>query len=248
MKKILSLIAFISLLTLSHSFANEKIINFVGAEFPPYAGKELDDMGMIPSLVKAALEPEGYKVIYEFRPFARALDEAKQGMQDAMAPIYKTNEREEYFAFSESLGETRTVFIKLKSVSISYSKLEELKPYKIGIIANTSVSPEFDMSDFLIKDVVTNYDQNIKKLLGKRVDLVAGNEFVIFYNLKQFFTKEEYGQIEIMEPALLAQTNHVAFSKKNPNYLEVLNDFNKGLSRIIADGTYEKIVKKYKEF
>ncbi len=246
MKNLLSLIIFITLITCSNSFANEKAINFVGAEFPPYSGEELDDMGMIPSLIKEALEPERYKVIYELRPFARALHEVKEGRKHAVAPIYKTNEREAEFAFSESIGESRTVFIKLKNKNISYNKLEDLKPYRIGLVLKTSVNQEFDSADFLKKDTVTSYIQNIKKLLAGRVDLVAGNEYVILYNLEKFFTEKEYRQIQIMEPALQIQSDYAAFSKQIPNYSEVLNDFNKGIRRMISDGTYEKIMNKYK--
>lgn len=245
MKKLLSAIITIFFIC-SHSFASEKVVNVVGAEFPPYSGEYLDENGLVPLLMKKALELSGYKVVFEMRPFARALHETRLGKAHAVAPIYKTKEREEYLAFSESFDDSRTVLIKLKSLNVSYNKLEDLKPYRIGLIFNTSTTPELDSADFLEKDTVYTYAQNIRKLLNKRVDLVVGNERVILYHLDRFFTEDEYKQIEIMEPALQIQSNHVGFSKQVPNYLKLMEDFNQGIRRMKSDGTYDEILNKYK--
>ncbi len=245
MKKLLLAVSTIFFIC-SYSFASEKVVNVVGAELPPYSGEYLDDNGMVPSLIKNALEPMGYKVIFEMRPFARAVHEAKQGKAHAVAPIYKTKEREAYLVFSESFDDSKTVFIKLKSRKIAFNKLEDLKPYRIGLIFNTFVTSEFDNANFLEKDTVYTYAQNIRKLLNNRIDLVVGNKRVILYHLERFFTEEEYKQIEVMEPALLIQSNHVGFSKKAPNYLKLVEDFNKGIHRMKSDGTYDEILNMYK--
>lgn len=192
-------------------------------------------------VARAALEPKGYKVSLELVPWARAVHCAKVGRCDGLYLSYYVEERKQWFVFSDPIGELRTGFFKLKSHDISFKTLDDLRPYRIGMTRGAAVSEEFDKADFLEKNPVPHHTTNVKKLLRGRLDLVVAAKPVFEYLIRTTLPEDEYNRIEFLEPSLSSQTLHMAISKKSANYEQKLKDFNDGLARIKADGTYDRI-------
>lgn len=89
--------------------------------------------------------------------------------------------------------------------------------------------------------IVTDYvNSNQKKLLHKRIDCYMG--YPVFEAMSKYRDKIE------CHPMTLINTGgiHIALSKKN-NTRADLEALNTSLARIRADGTYDRIVKKYSE-
>lgn len=196
-------------------------------------------------VARAALEPQGYDVELELVPWARAVRCAKSGRCDGLYLSYHVEARTEWAAFSDPIGELRTGLFKLKSSDISFETLEDLRPYRIGITRGAAVSDEFDSADFLQKDPVPHDSANIKKLLRGRVDMVVAAEPVLKHLIRTTLPEAEHDKFEFMSPHLSVQTLHMAISKNSPDYDAKLRDFNEGLARIKADGTYEAIRRKH---
>ena len=60
------------------------------------------------------------------KPFARAIEETKQGKSDILAAVYKTPEREQYFSYTLPIIESDVVLIKHRSTQAQYKTLEDL--------------------------------------------------------------------------------------------------------------------------
>lgn len=132
----------------------------------------------------------------------------------------------------------------LKGRNIKYSKLEDLKPYTIGVGRGYSYPEKFISATYLKMEETTAAEHNIRKLLRNRIDLMVGSRKVILYLLQNNFP-DSVNSLEILEPPLGALLLYVAFSKKSPDYQKKVEDFNRGLKMIKDDGTYEKILKKH---
>lgn len=212
--------------------------------FPPYVQDSSERSGWIPEVISAALESQGYHIIYQHVPFARAIRGVQEGVYDAMAPIYRTAQREEDLLFSDSLGQSRTVFVQKKGQGITFTSLLDLQPYRIGMIRDTSISPAFDQATYLTKEEANTYDQNVKKLKTDRIDLLVGNELVIMWTIHQL--RDEFPQpVEVIAPPINLNHEYIGVSKQSPQAMQFVTDFNRGLSRLITDHLYEGILQKY---
>ena len=221
--------------------AAEKAFVVTTEEWPPFVGAELDGNGWAMEVARAALESQGYKVSLDLLPWARSVHCAKSGRCDGLYLSYYVKEREEWFVFSDPIGELRTGFFKLEDRDIAFETLRDLRPYRIGMTRGAAVSEAFDTADYLKKDPVPHHTTNIKKLLRGRLDLVVAAKPVFEYLIRTNLPESEQDKFEFLPPSLSTQSLHMAVSKQSPHYEQKLEDFNRGLAQIRADGTYDAI-------
>ncbi len=136
------------------------------------------------------------------------------------------------------------VFFKRTEDDIKYSKLEDLKPYKIGTGFGYGYPEKFVKADYLTKVEAYKLKTNITRLLHKRIDLIIGSRKAILFYLKQNYP-DRINSLEILGNPLETLSLYVLFSKNKPNYKQKIEDFNRGLKMIKEDGTYQKIMKKH---
>lgn len=115
-----------------------------------------------------------------------------------------------------------------------------MTPYTIGYLRGGSFGAEFDAATYLKKEDVTENEQNIKKLVAGRIDLIIAHRLLILYLLKTKYP-EWQNEIEFIDPSWLLINVHHAISRTNPNAEKIVADFNRGLQAIKDDGTYQKI-------
>jgi len=223
------------------ALAAERSFVVTTEEWPPFVSSDLRGNGWAMEVARAALEAQGYEVELRLVPWARAMRCARSGKCDGLYLSYYVEERTEWAAFSDPIGELKTGLFKLKDRNFSFDTLDDLRPYRIGITRGAAVSDAFDKADFLNKAEVPNDTMNVKKLLLGRVDMVVGAEPVIRYLIRTALPEEDQDKFEFMSPHLSAQALHMAISKNSPDYEQKLRDFNEGLAQIKADGTYDEI-------
>jgi len=245
MKRLVIIFVIILLSGVNGAIAAEKTFTLTTEPFAPFIGKQFKNDGWTMDVVRAALEPQGYKVILSLRPWARAMSESKEGEHDGLYLAYYTKEREQWYVYSDPIGEVRTGFYKMKANDISYETLQDLKGYNIGLTRDVAISPAFDKADFLKKHFKVRDLQSLKMLPLGRIDLYAVSELVARNLINTKISPEDRDKYEFMEPPLAVHKLHMAVSKKTPNYMQKLKDFNRGLKRIISDNTYEKILKNH---
>ena len=84
-------------------FADESILLSTG-EWPPFISVTLKQKGFAARIVTEAFELEGIKVEYQFRPWARAYDEALYEKVDGTVFWSRKPKREESFLYSDPSG------------------------------------------------------------------------------------------------------------------------------------------------
>jgi polar amino acid transport system substrate-binding protein len=229
----------------AQGIAGEKHVILTSAEFPPYCGEQLESPGVVVEVIVEAYKRVGYTVEIQYRPWKRALEEAKEGAYDGTFTLWHTTEREQWFLFSESLEVPNQIsLLKRKGEDIPFNTLEDLKPYTIGIVRGYANPPEFENATYLQKEEVKEDVFNLKKLLGKRIDLVLIDKGVGMFLMKNQFP-ESQDAVEWLEPPLQVIPQYLGISKKTADSQQKLDDFNLGLKRISEDGTLQKILSSY---
>lgn len=222
----------------------EKNVSLAVLNWKPYVGEELINFGFGSEIITEAFSRSGYTAELHFMPWVRALKDTEIGKYDAVCFAYYSNQRAKTYALSKPYAESSLVFYKHRDSQISYTSFEDLKPYQIGVVRGFVNTVEFDRADYLQKQEVHNEVLNMKKLLNKRVDLIAIDKFIAQYLLNTLF-RESKADFEVMEPPLKTQPLYLMFSRNVQNYEQKLEDFNLGLQQITSDGTINRIMEKH---
>ncbi len=242
-RRIFELIFILLFILISNVYATETI-KIASLNWEPYIGQDLMNEGLMGEITREAFKRVGYKVEYSYLPWKRAVIMAEKGEYDGYFPSYWSKEREEKSIFTNVITSGPIGFFKIKGSKISFNKLKDLMPYRIGVVRGFVNTPEFDAAVYLKKDEVTSDIQNIKKLLKERVDLIVVDKFVGFYLLNKYLP-HMLGQIEFMSPPLQDKKLYICMSKKTEKVNEKVKAFNKGLKEIKKDGTFDRIMAKH---
>jgi polar amino acid transport system substrate-binding protein len=215
-------------------------------DWKPYSGRDLPDYGFTSEIVTKAFARGGYTAQFSFMPWKRARRETEAGRIDVLSPAYFSAERTRIYAVSEPYSSSTVVFCTKKDKIITYNKLADLKPYKIGVVTGYLNSPEFDRADYLQKDPAPADLPNLKKLLKGRVDIIVIDKFAAIDLLTNNpDLKATADDIAFLDPPVAVHPIHILISKNAPEFAQKLEAFNRGLKEIIEDGTVEKIIKKH---
>jgi polar amino acid transport system substrate-binding protein len=229
----------------SRVYADDKIIVLAHeTSWAPHYGEALENGGYTVEIIREALKRVGYGLKTVWLPWKRAQVDAARGDYDGLGASYHNKERATEFAYSNPIATTEVVFFKRTEDDIKYSKLEDLKPYKIGTGLGYGYPEKFVKADYLEKIEAYELKTNITRLLHKRIDLLIGSREAILFYLKQQYP-DRMNSLEIVGDPLETLSLYVPFSKMTPNYKQKVEDFNRGLEMIQEDGTYQKIMERH---
>lgn len=226
------------------AMAEDKVVRIATLDWEPYIGQKLDGNGFVAEIIREAFKRSGYELQLDFYPWARVVKLASEGKYDGYAPEYYSEEIKQHSVFSDPFKGGPLGFFKRKDEDINYSNLEDLKPYRIGVVRGYVNTAEFDAADYLEKDEAVDDLTNLRKLLKKRINLAVMDKYVGAYLLKQNMP-DEAGDLVFLEPPLKVLDLYVCFSLKAPEYEAKLKAFNEGLKQIKDDGTFDAILKKH---
>ncbi|ABC30264.1 ABC-type amino acid transport/signal transduction systems, periplasmic component/domain [Hahella chejuensis KCTC 2396] len=212
------------------------------------AGDEEKKGGYLVEITQAAFSRVGYATDFRFVPWSRALTKSIAGEYDVLLAAYYTHERAEKLLYSKPIGVAEVMLLQRKGSDITYRKLEDLKPYRIGHISNSKVSPEFDKAEaeYLNIEYAFDAETNIRKLLAGRLDLMVEKKQRIVQLVNTEFASEAH-KLAFVNPPLHINYFHNCVTKINPDHQKIIHDFNLGLDIIRKDGTEARILKKHGE-
>lgn len=228
----------------SPGISANKTVSLAVLNWEPYVGEELENMGFGAEIISEAFSRSGYKTKLHFMPWVRALRDTVAGKYDAVCFGYYSEKRDKIYALSKPFAESSLVFYSHKDSDISYSKLADLKPYRIGVVRGFVNTAEFDAAQYLRKDVVSSETINLRKLLYKRIDLILIDRYVARYLIQKIF-QNNITDFKELSPPLQTQPLYIMFSRTVEGYELKLQAFNNGLQLIAGDGTIDKILAKH---
>ena len=133
----------------------------------------------------------------------------------------------------------------LKSVPFDWKSVDDLRGWKIGGTAGYSYGEEWDKAvrdgQFKVEEVTVD-EQNIRKLLLRRVDVIAMEVDVANHLIRTILTPEEAAMI-VQHPKIILQTPIcLALSRQSARSAEWMTRFNRGLQRLMESGAYDRTI------
>ncbi|MBB1488030.1 substrate-binding periplasmic protein [Oceanospirillum sediminis] len=224
--------------------ANASTVTLVSSDWPPYTGPNLKNNGFTAEIIKQALAYSGITSHFIYMPWKRAMESARAGEVDALYSAYYSYERAASYLLTEPYISSELMFAVHKDSALSgYNELADLVQYRIGVVRGYVNNQEFDQADYLNKEEVTNDQLNLKKLMGRRVDLIVIDKYVALHLLSSMNYPEN--SIRFLDKPLDMKPVYVMFSRENIQSPARVEAFNRGLQAIKAAGIYQKILKMY---
>lgn len=160
-------------------------LTLITHEAPPYMAEALEDQGAVFFALRKVLKPFGYDLKVQFvSSWIRAkMNAQKDPKVDGYAP-FRTVEDKDVFDFTDFIFESPWVIVERKEHPIKWKDVEDLTKYTGGNVHGIELRPgvkELAEGGRLKIETTTTQNNNILKLVSKRVDYVFSDIFVYRY-------------------------------------------------------------------
>ncbi|WP_019616343.1 substrate-binding periplasmic protein [Psychromonas ossibalaenae] len=233
----------------STAYAKEKIIACGHPDYPPFMWKEGEKtVGAGVEIAEIIFRELDIEVISKsIGNWRRCLATVASGKADLIIAAYRTDERVKYAKFTKTpLSEDPMVIFVWKGKEFKFEKWEDLKGKTAGILWGDSYGQEFEL--FLIENIkleyVTRRSQNFKKLELGRVDFGPMGLHTGLIQAKKYGYS---GKVVTLKTPVISNYLYMAMSNKS-KYLPYLPQIELELQKLHANGTIERLIKKYIDY
>lgn len=220
-------------------------ITIVTENYPPYQYSENSKVkGINTEIVDAILNELNMEVKIGMYPWARAYRMALKNKNTLIYAIYRTQERENLFKWVGTIAPVKLCLFALKDrEDIKIDKLEDAKKYSIGTVREDVMEEYLFGKGFVEIQPNNSHERNMKKLLFKRIELWAVDEFTGYYLLKKNnFDPKTIKKIYCIDE-ISTEGTYMAFSKDTPD--EIVDKFKTAYEKIKKNGLYDMILKEH---
>lgn len=154
-------------------------LRLVGDSWPPFVDSRLPGNGLAVELVTTALKRAGFDSSFQQVPWSRALHGVRSGDYDIALSAWYEPARSLYGQFSRAYLSNRIRLLQRKGRGIEFSRLSDLRPYRIAVVRDYAYAPEFDRDSRLQKVNVTSFANAARMLEAGRVDLAVEDELAL---------------------------------------------------------------------
>lgn len=238
------LIGFIILSQIMHS--KELIVVVGDKNYPPYYYFEDNKYsGFSIEIAQIVAKKLKYELKLHRVPFARAIEELKNGSSDMITNFFMSPQREKIVYFTtESHIYEKLHFFTLKNEQIPFSGIvKDMRDYDIGIVSGYSNGSYIDTHPKEFKLIsVTGEPQQIMMLLNNRYKLAIGTKEVIIFQANKLNLLDK---IKFIEPPISNDLVYMGFSKKIPGAIQISEDFSREITSLKKTETYTNLLIKY---
>ncbi|MDT8999777.1 transporter substrate-binding domain-containing protein [Paucibacter sp. APW11] len=203
--------------------------------YPPYNSHELPDNGPVLQIATEAFRHVGLPVSISFLPWVRLLKQAEAG-ECAIVGIWRNAERDRLYDFSAPI-----VRQELGLFGPVGTPVKQLSGQLIGVERGSYLPAQLLEKDVLRYQVL-GVRQNFTMLHHGRIALAFADRAAGEYLLRQ--QPEMALKIEWKEPRLEFKDAYLAGHRRYPLARAWVQAFDRGLSAMKADGSYQRILKK----
>lgn len=221
-------------------------LSFAVGEWPPYTGEELPLGGAAVELVTAAARAAGMTVNLEWTPWRRAEAWVAADRVFATFPYSETPGRSGKYLFSEPLFFSSFAVLVRRSPALTrdfrFSSPADFRGWKVGTTAGTDeVKVPLEQAGALVEETPTIL-QSVRKLEQGRLDFVVDDRAVLEAALRELPESARKGLALLETPFGDRTAFRVMASATAAGGPALLRQFNVGLARIQADGTWARIL------
>ena len=219
-------------------------LEVVTGDFPPYTGADIQGGGISSQIVRAAFKAAGYDdVKVSFTSWSRGFEKTKKSEVAGTFPYVWNADRDALFLYSAPINiEYLSYFVRADDKDAINGKWND-----------RIVCLPLGWNDTHLKDVKARFklmivqpktpEQCLELVDRKRADLFSVNDRVARLANWRLFENPYH----LVPSKLERQTDTLYFivSRTYPDAQKLINDFNRGLAKIRAEGDYLRLVSEF---
>lgn len=242
------LFVMLMLLVSSLSIAGDRAVRIVTFEFPPIY-QNTQPRGLSVEVVAAAFEAVDTETQIEFVPVQRMIQMVASGAVDGAIGgqvLFEAPEVAAQIRISDIVQLVSQVFLydeRRFPGGIVFRRLEDLEPYRIGVLEKTGIHRILEKTPSLKLEVSRTHEGLARQLLQGRIDVWATVDLTGMLHMRNL-APESALYFRYSRHFNLGDVSMV-FSRLNDPQGELSDRFRKGLRLIRANGTYEEIMARY---
>jgi polar amino acid transport system substrate-binding protein len=212
-------------------------------EIIPPGGDSSQIQGYSWDVVRASLHEMGYTIYLTIAPASRCLQNAEQGLTDVIFPASKNKERQKTFFFSrEPVNAAKYVVYVPADANFAWNGLKSLEGHKIATLRRWTYGDAWEANKKIVRVETESITQSFDILDRKRVFGVVGYEIAYDYFLKEKGIANMYKKL----PSFDTNFEFLIGGKNFPQVKKILDDFDEGKKRIVKNGVFGKIERRWK--
>jgi len=221
-------------------------IKLLTEEWSPYQMNVSNiQSGISVDIVNEIKKRVSHKGEIKFYPWNRGYNMTLKKDGYALFSTGRTEEREKLFKWVGPLADLEFVFFKLKSNKKIYATEDDIKAAKaISVTKNDAMEQILTGKGFKNLAVKSGgtHKANLNKLLNGKVELWPSGANVGKYIFKELGIQDKV--VAVKAPPFMKLSLNIAFSKNTDD--KIIVKWQNALDEIKSDGTYDKILKKYR--
>jgi ABC-type amino acid transport substrate-binding protein len=191
-------------------------------------------------LVKEALARKDIKIQVEIAQFTNVMNGIKKGEFDGSAALWESDERKQHLVFSAPYLQNQLILVGRKGSDVSAESFPDLNGKRVAVV-ETYAYGTFDDKNGISLVYGKSDQENLELLLKNEADYMLVDALLIQYLMKH--QKDELSDnLEIGTRPLLRKSLHFAIRKDYPDAAEIIDQFNKEIMEMLAEGTYNRIL------
>ena len=225
-------------------YAKGKNLKIAWLEWPPLGGASLKLNGIVPDILRTVFYEAGYTVEFKFYPWLRHLHLVENHDADLSAGVWESPNLADRFEFLQNIAIDPGTFVTLKSSPIKSGKLSSLNNKRVGVIVGGGYPDSLTKNKSLALEKSSDIVALLTMLEKKRIDAIYNQPHTINWLVDTKYTSLK-GKIKVLDPPLVINLLSPAISKKHPNKKTIMADFQRSFKKLVKDGLYEKMYKKF---
>jgi two-component system sensor kinase len=215
-------------------------LRFLGNKaIPPFISlQDGKPVGIVVDLAQAVADRAGVSIIVEAMDWSTAQSDVLRGKADALLQINPNPQREQIYDFSDALLDSRFQIFR-KATRTDVQSLAFLRGMKVGVESGGFPAQQLEQNAEFQLVIVPTWKAAFILLNAGQVDAVIVDRWVGEYEL----AINRFEGITIVDPPVAESSSRIAVKKGNK---ELLDKINFGLRSLKQDGTYQRILDKWR--
>ncbi len=209
---------------------------------------DISDSGVLVEIVAAAFKESGIDINVSYVPVKRAINSLEEGKALFMIGLldYFSEEAHKNLSIFPLLMIDFDIFYLKNRFpnSFKYNDVSDLKSYSIGVLLNGSTDLQGQKNGLKV-DGVASLEQVFRKLIAKRNEICVSNDLAGLQVISRHFPAQKKLIAFNSEKPFLSLMALGIFNKNHSEYKTMVAKFDAGHRKILKNGKWLSIVKKY---
>lgn len=220
--------------------AQDPSLKLASNVWPPFTNIQSEKAFAL-DLVREALARMDIKAEFIITDFEDVLNGIDEGSFDGSAALWESEQRRNKYHFSEPYLQNRLILVGRKGTDVSAESVSQLTGKRLGLVKNYAYGSEIASSRVFVPVFGSSDKENLERLLKNEIDYMLVDALLLQF-LFENQIKDVSDFLSIGEKPLIIRTLHLAIDRRVPDSRSIVSQFNHEISKMISDGTYNKIL------